>query len=123
MEKHSSAKQNKEVNNEVSPDYYQLPISPIEFIETNKIPFSEGNVIKYICRHSKKGKLKDLEKAKQYIDLIIQRDYAPKEEAPEEEGFKETVSRLMEEAMTRFQNSEVGEDALSTSRKQGAEKK
>ena len=38
--------------------------------------FAEGNAIKYICRHVNKGGLQDLEKAKHYIDMIIERDYA-----------------------------------------------
>lgn len=33
--------------------------------------FLEGNVIKYICRHHHKGGRADLEKAKAYIDKII----------------------------------------------------
>jgi hypothetical protein len=37
--------------------------------------FAEGNAIKYICRHASKGEAKDLEKAKHYIDMIIDRDY------------------------------------------------
>ena len=37
--------------------------------------FAEGNAIKYICRHQKKGGKQDLEKAKHYIDMIIERDY------------------------------------------------
>ena len=31
--------------------------------------------IKYICRHAHKGGKEDLEKAKHYIDMIIERDY------------------------------------------------
>ena len=37
--------------------------------------FAEGNAIKYICRHINKGGEQDLEKAKHYIDMIIERDY------------------------------------------------
>jgi hypothetical protein len=39
------------------------------------LPFAEGNAIKYICRHRHKGEVQDLEKAKHYIDMIIERDY------------------------------------------------
>ena len=35
-----------------------------------------GSHYKYICRHSSKGEKQDLEKAKHYIDMIIERDYA-----------------------------------------------
>ena len=33
-----------------------------QFIIENNLLFPEASVIKYICRHKKKGKLKDLEK-------------------------------------------------------------
>ena len=34
------------------------------------------NVIKYICRHQYKDGKQDLEKAKHFIDMIIERDYS-----------------------------------------------
>ena len=55
--------------------YKDYVIEPAEFIIKNKLDFPTGNVIKYLLRHSKKGKKKDLEKAKHYIDMIIARDY------------------------------------------------
>ena len=56
--------------------YNSMKIQPAEFINENKILFAEGNAIKYICRHASKGEVKDLEKAKHYIDMIIARDYS-----------------------------------------------
>ena len=56
--------------------YKKLKIQPSEFINKNKILFAEGNAIKYICRHADKGGKEDLKKAKHYIDMIIERDYA-----------------------------------------------
>jgi len=55
--------------------YKDMAIQPSEFINKNKLQFAEGNSIKYICRHSLKGGKQDLEKAKHYIDMIIERDY------------------------------------------------
>ena len=55
--------------------YKDMKIQPSEFINKNKLQFAEGNAIKYICRHASKGEVKDLEKAKHYIDMIIDRDY------------------------------------------------
>lgn len=43
-------------NYEVGGNHYQLPIQPVEFIQKNNIPFCEGNVIKYVCRHKKRKK-------------------------------------------------------------------
>jgi len=59
--------------------YKDMKIQPSEFINENKLLFAEGNAIKYICRHTSKGEVKDLEKAKHYIDMIIERDYDPQE--------------------------------------------
>ena len=55
--------------------YKDMKIQPSKFINENKLLFAEGNAIKYICRHASKGEVKDLEKAKHYIDMIIDRDY------------------------------------------------
>ena len=62
---------------QVGGDHYsKMKIQPSEFINKNEMLFAEGNAIKYICRHGSKGKKQDLEKAKHYIDMIIERDYA-----------------------------------------------
>ena len=55
--------------------YKDMKIQPSEFINKNELQFAEGNAIKYICRHGSKGGLQDLQKAKHYIDMIIERDY------------------------------------------------
>ena len=59
--------------------YKDMAMQPSEFINKNKLQFAEGNAIKYICRHAHKGEVEDLEKAKHYIDMIIERDYGPQE--------------------------------------------
>ena len=58
--------------------YKDMKIQPAQFINENNLPFAEGNAIKYICRHQHKGEVQDLEKAKHYIDMIIERDYLKK---------------------------------------------
>ena len=55
--------------------YTNMKIQPAEFINENQILFAEGNAIKYICRHQKKGKRKDIEKAIHYLEMILERDY------------------------------------------------
>lgn len=52
--------------------YTQFKIQPIEFIHANSLNYSQGNVIKYVCRYKEKDGIKDLEKAKVYIDYLIQ---------------------------------------------------
>ena len=51
--------------------YLKYKISPVEFIIKNNIGFVEGNIIKYILRFKDKGGIADLEKAKHYIELLI----------------------------------------------------
>ena len=51
--------------------YKKYKIQPVEFIVKNNIGFCEGNIIKYILRFKEKGGVQDLEKAKHYIELLI----------------------------------------------------
>ena len=55
--------------------YKQMIIQPTEFIHKNNLSFIQGCIIKYICRYKFKNGIEDLEKAKHYIDMIIDRDY------------------------------------------------
>lgn len=59
-----------------SDHYKKGSIQPITFINANNLPFCEGNVVKYITRHSFKGKKEDIVKAIHYCELIIKRDYS-----------------------------------------------
>lgn len=55
--------------------YKDLKIQPIEYIHANGLDYFEGNIVKYITRHRKKNGKQDLEKAKHYIDLLIELEY------------------------------------------------
>jgi hypothetical protein len=58
---------------QVAGDHYKnQAIQPVEYIHANGIGFFEGNVIKYVTRWRDKGGIADLEKAKHYIDLLIE---------------------------------------------------
>jgi hypothetical protein len=60
------------LNVQVGGDHYKtMKIQPVEFIHANAIPYFEGNVIKYVTRWRSKNGLADLEKARHYIDLLI----------------------------------------------------
>lgn len=52
--------------------YKDLPIQPVSYIHANDIGYFEGNVIKYVSRWRSKGGIPDLEKAKHYIELLIE---------------------------------------------------
>ena len=52
--------------------YKNLKIQPVEYIHANGIPFIEGCIIKYASRWRDKGGIKDLEKIKHFVDLLIE---------------------------------------------------
>jgi UDP-3-O-acyl-N-acetylglucosamine deacetylase len=52
--------------------YKDMTIQPVIYIYANNIPFIEGNIIKYVSRWKKKNGIKDLEKAKHLIDVLIE---------------------------------------------------
>ena len=65
------------LENQVGGKHYRsMKIQPAEFINENNLLFAEGNAIKYICRHSVKGKEEDIKKAIQYLEMILERDYS-----------------------------------------------
>lgn len=52
--------------------YKDMFIQPVQYIHANALGYFEGNVIKYVSRWRKKNGVADLEKAKHYIELLIQ---------------------------------------------------
>lgn len=56
--------------------YKNMSIQPVEFITKNNIPYLEANVIKYVCRHTKKNGVQDIEKAIHYLELIKNLHYS-----------------------------------------------
>lgn len=62
---------------QVDGDHYKtLKIQPVEYIHANGIPFMEGCIIKYVSRWRAKGGVKDLEKARHFIDMLIKLESA-----------------------------------------------
>lgn len=55
--------------------YKDCAIQPAEYIFANKLDFFQGNVVKYITRFRAKNGAKDLEKARHYIDLLLELEY------------------------------------------------
>jgi hypothetical protein len=52
--------------------YKTCTIQPVEYIHKNNLGFLEGNIIKYVTRWKRKADIQDLEKAKHYIELLIE---------------------------------------------------
>ena len=62
-----------EEKNNINPDHYgNSGIDVIDFCQANNLDFMQGNVIKYVFRYKNKNGLEDLEKAKEYIDRMIE---------------------------------------------------
>ena len=66
----------KSLTKQIGGDHYKkMTIQPAEFINKNKLLFAEGNAFKYICRHSSKGGIQDIDKAIHYLEMVKERDY------------------------------------------------
>ena len=64
------------LNDQVDGTHYTaMPSQPIEFITANNLPFIEGNIIKYVCRHASKGGAKDIRKVIHYAELLLELAY------------------------------------------------
>jgi hypothetical protein len=55
--------------------YKDFVIQPVEFIHANRLGFIEGCIVKYVCRHGSKNGRQDLEKARHFIDMLIELEY------------------------------------------------
>jgi|TARA_R110002020_G_scaffold59967_3_gene163002 hypothetical protein len=56
--------------------YKNCKIQPIDYIMENNLTFCEGNALKYITRHRRKGEgAKDIEKAIHYLEMILEMEY------------------------------------------------
>lgn len=71
--KRSYPTQKPVLGTQIGGDHYtRQKIQPITYIWANGLGFSEGNVVKYVTRWPFKGGIKDLEKAKHHIALLIE---------------------------------------------------
>lgn len=71
----------KTLEQQIGGDHYKkMKIQPIEYIMGNGLPFAEGCVIKYVSRWRSKGGIADLEKARHFIDMIIEQEKASERE-------------------------------------------
>ena len=58
---------------QVGGDHYsKLAIQPVTYINANGLNYLQGNVIKYVTRYKDKNGLQDLEKAKHYVEMLIE---------------------------------------------------
>ena len=83
---------------QVGGDHYKrMAIQPSHYIVRNKLGWYEGNIVKYITRHSIKGGKQDIEKVIHYDELLLEDQY------PDDEGMRrgretwEHIKKLNEE--------------------------
>ena len=60
-----------------NPSYYgydKAVVECIDYIESHKFDFLEGNIIKYVTRYEEKNGVEDLQKAKWYLERLIERE-------------------------------------------------
>ena len=56
----------------INPPYYKKSIEVTDFIIEYDMNFLEGNIIKYVTRYKNKNGIEDLEKAKWYLEKLIE---------------------------------------------------
>ncbi len=57
----------------INPGYYiGTKIQVSDFIQEFKLDYFQGNIVKYVVRHKQKNGLEDLEKAKWYLERLIE---------------------------------------------------
>ena len=60
--------------------YKKFKIQPAEFCHVNGIGYLEATAIKYLCRWRDKNGFEDLDKAKHFIDILIELEGSKDEE-------------------------------------------
>ena len=67
---------NRQFDDITKPEHYcaGFQIEPLDYILKNGLDFLEGNIIKYISRYDMKGGVKELNKAKFYLEKLIERE-------------------------------------------------
>ena len=110
---HGTHRHHSNVNH---PDHYQSDkMEVIDIIEAFKLNFHLGNVIKYITRADKKGNsLKDLEKAKWYLQREINNRYKQQDDQPNHDivSYDKSVERFNRLTAEEEQRAERFREAM-----------
>lgn len=57
----------------IKPNYYHKGnVDTIKFCLENNLDFLQGNIVKYVVRYKEKNGIEDLEKAKEYLERLIE---------------------------------------------------
>jgi uncharacterized protein DUF3310 len=73
--------ENESINSkQVGGSHYQTPIAHWDYILANNIGYMEAQIIKYCSRWKKKNGLEDLQKARHFLDKLIEWEQAKTKE-------------------------------------------
>lgn len=75
---HNSACASGANEKQVGGSHYRQPIQHWDYVVANNMPYLEARAFAYVDRHAKKGGRADLEKAKHFIDKMIEVYYPNK---------------------------------------------
>jgi len=67
------AKKDEEYDIIEKPKHYNIGIETDTYIESWKMTYREGNIVKYITRYKYKNGLQDLKKAQWYLTKLIEK--------------------------------------------------
>tara|TARA_R100000656_G_scaffold9639_2_gene10420 strand:- start:248 stop:523 length:276 start_codon:yes stop_codon:yes gene_type:complete len=85
-------------NRQVGGDHYKrMAIQPSHYIVKNKLGWYEGNIVKYITRHSIKGGRQDIEKVIHYAELLLDYMYPKSKGEIQGEKTRKYVMKLNKE--------------------------
>ena len=85
----------KSLETQVNGDHYQKKsIQPIEYIIANDLSFIEGNIVKYITRHSEKNGEADAQKVLHYVFMLLENEYGVEPKKAFDSLFPATVSEV-----------------------------
>lgn len=104
------------LDKQVSGNHYkQFEIQPIEFITKNKIPFIEGNIIKYICRWRDKNGIEDLDKVIHYVELLKELEGGKSERSHRSEtSIKEPIQARTRQLGSNIRKKNKGTETFDT---------
>ena len=88
---------------QINGDHYRGAIQTWDYIVANDLGFLEGNIVKYVTRFRKKNGIQDLEKARHYLDKLIEVEDARLRRPPDSDRqVEETTTQRIAEARHRY---------------------
>ena len=97
---------NSALDTQVDGDHYtSMVIQPVDYIHANRIPFIEGNVIKYVSRWRNKNGPADLEKARHCIDILIEKEAGKQPPDRNPIGWSPTEVALLTQIVAQYELS------------------